>query len=76
MAHFEPFDPIEESIRGKLDNLLVIRRQYMRATADRDEYRAAGNKIFDELTEEIRASVKPPKSAKRAKQTKKKVAGD
>jgi hypothetical protein len=76
MAHFEPFDPIEESIRAKLNDLLAIRRQYMKATADRDEHRAAGNKIFDELTEEIRASVKPPKPAKRAKQTKTKAGKD
>jgi plasmid maintenance system killer protein len=63
----EAYSPEELRIKGKLENLLQIRRRYLSAATKTQELKAAGNKAFEALENEIRNSVKLPKPAKTKK---------
>jgi hypothetical protein len=67
-------DPAEAKIKGKLEILLQIRRRFLNSALKTQELKAEGNEAFEALETEIRASLQPPKPAKR--QTKKKTAKD
>jgi plasmid maintenance system killer protein len=71
----EAYSPEELKIKGKLENLLQIRRRYLNSATKTQELKAAGNEAFEALETEIRNSVKLPKPAKPTK-TKKKPAKD
>jgi hypothetical protein len=64
----ENYTDTELRIKAKLEDLLSIRREYIKAAANSQELRDAGNEAFAELKAELVVSLKP------AKQTKKKTA--
>jgi hypothetical protein len=64
------YTDIELKIKGKLDDLLQIRRLYLSAATKTQDLKAAGNHAFDTLEAEIRNSLKLPKPAKPKKTAK------
>jgi plasmid maintenance system killer protein len=64
----ENYTDTELSIKAKLEDLLAIRREYIKATADSQALKAEGNQLFEELRTELAVDLKP------AKRTKKKTA--
>jgi hypothetical protein len=66
----ENYTDTELRIRAKLEDLLSIRREYIKASADSQELRDAGNEAFDELKAELVVSLKPAKRKTRKKTAK------
>jgi plasmid maintenance system killer protein len=58
------YSPEELKIKGKLEDLLQIRRRYLNAATKTQELKAAGNEAFESLETEIRASLQPLKPAR------------
>jgi hypothetical protein len=57
----ENYTDTELRIKGKLEDLLSIRREYIKAAANSQESRDAGNEAFEELKAELAVSLKPAK---------------
>ena len=57
----ENYTDTELRIKAKLEDLLSIRREYIKAYADSQELRDAGNEAFEELKAEFALSLKPAK---------------
>lgn len=60
----------ELRIKGKLEDLLSIRREYIKAAANSQELRDAGNEAFEELKAELAVSLKPAKRQTKTKTAK------
>jgi hypothetical protein len=60
----EAYSPEELKIKGKLEDLLQIRRRFLNSALKTQELKAEGNEAFEALETEIRASLQPPKQAK------------
>ena len=63
----ENYTDTELRIKARLEDLLSIRREYIKASADSQELRDAGNQAFDELKAELAVSLKPAKQTKKKK---------
>lgn len=58
MARSIPTDTAELKLKRRIDELLVIRRQYLKADAGREAVIKAGRKCFETFKREFRASLK------------------
>ena len=67
----ENYTDTELRIKGKLEDLLSIRREYIKAATNSQALKDEGNQLFEELKAELVVSLKPAK-----RQTKKKTAKD
>jgi hypothetical protein len=63
----DSYTDTELRIKAKLEDLLSIRREYIKASADSQELRDAGNEAFEELKAELAVSLKPAKQTKTKK---------
>jgi hypothetical protein len=63
----EAYSPEELKIKGKLEDLLQIRRRFLNSALKTQELKAEGNEAFDALETEIRASLQAQKPAKQTK---------
>jgi hypothetical protein len=65
MAHFEPFDPAEEKLRQRIEELFAIRRQFLEVDPAHKAIKKAGTKCWKTFEKEFRASLRPkPAKAK------------
>jgi plasmid maintenance system killer protein len=67
----ENYTDTELRIKAKLEDLLSIRREYIKASADKQELKEAGTQAWDELRAELAVGLHPAK-----RQTKKKARRD
>jgi plasmid maintenance system killer protein len=57
----------ELRIKAKLEDLLSIRREYIKASADSQALKDEGNQLFEELRAELAVDLKPAKQTKKKK---------
>ena len=63
----ENYTDTELSIKAKLEDLLAIRREYIKAATDSQALKAEGTQLFEELKAELAVDLEPAKQTKRKK---------
>jgi hypothetical protein len=63
MTHFEPFDPAEDKLRRRIEELFAIRRQFLEVDPAHKAIKNAGTKCWNTFEKEFRASLNrnPPR---------------
>jgi len=67
----ENYTDTELSIKAKLEDILAIRREYIKAAADSQALKYEGNQLFEELSAELAVDLKPAKPTETKKKSRK-----
>jgi len=55
------------SIKAKLEDLLAVRREYIKAATDKQKLKAEGTQLFEKLKAELAEDLEPAKPTKKKK---------